>query len=223
MIRDEMNMKRGEKMEGKKGRRIGLTIAATTLALLFCVILSASTVGATTVKVDPATQDVTPGDPFSVNVRVEDVTYMAADQAKLNFDPSAMQATGIIEGDFLKTAGTTIGAGFEDIDNVNGHVIFGYSLLTPSIGVSGSGTLATINFNMDSAAAPGVYNLNLTDVMLADGDGDTMTVDEITNGTVNTRVPAAVPGLSGTGFVVAIGLLAVVLAISVGATRRRRK
>ena len=232
MIRDEMNMKRGEKMEVKKmemkkGRRIGLTIAATTLALLFCVILSASTVGATTVKVDPATQDVTPGDAFSVNVSVEDVTYMGADQATLNFDQGVMSVTGVTEGDFLKTGGGTVGAGMEIIDNVTGKVTFFYSLTGgPGIGVNGSGTLATIYFDTDSAAAPGVYNLDLTDVMLADGDGNEMPEREISNGTINIKAPAppaAVPGLSGTGFIAAIGLLAVVLAISVSATRKRRK
>ena len=209
-----------------KGRRIGMATVAT-LALLLLLALSTTTAGAamTTVKVDPATQEVMAGDPFSVNVTVENVVHMGADQARLNFDPTAMTATGITEGDFLKTGGATIGAGMEDIDNVNGSVTFFYALTTQGAGVNGSGTLATIDFTANPAAA-GVYPLNLTDVMLADGHGYVITVDGISNGTVVIKAgapPAAVPGLSGTGFVVAIGLLAVVLAISVSAKRRLRK
>ena len=212
-------------MKAKGGRRIGI-VAIAPVALLLLLILSATTAGATTVKVDPATQDVIPGDAFSVNVTVENVTYMAADQATLNFDPSAMQATVIVEGDFLKSAGTTLGAGMEVIDNVNGSVTFFYALTTPGVGVTGSGTLATINFDTNPLAAAGVYSLNLTDVMLADGDGNVIAVDEISNGTVNIKapaLPAAVPVLSGIGLIALIGLLAVVLAISVSAIRRRRK
>jgi len=163
-------------------RRAGSIIMGVLvfLGLVFAV----SAVDATVVKVDPPSQTVRSGDEFSVNVTVEDVTYMAADQVTLNFDPSAMQATVIVEGDFLKSAGTTLGAGFETIDNNIGFVTFAYTLMTPGVGVNGSGTLATVNFNTDPSAAAGVYNLNLTDVLLADGDGNTMTVDAISNGTV---------------------------------------
>ena len=87
-----------------KGRRTGI-VAIAAVALLFLLALSATTIaGATTIKVDPATQDVTAGDPFSGNVVVENVTNMGADQATLNFDPSAMSVSGVTEGNFLKSA-----------------------------------------------------------------------------------------------------------------------
>lgn len=210
-----MNMKGGEKVSVKKGRRIGLTVVA--LALFVCVTLSATTIaGATEVKVVPADQTVTAGQSFSVNVVVVDVTFMAADQAVLNFDPSAMQATGIVEGNFLKSAGAT--TAIEKIYNAN--ATFSYALNDPNVYVNGTGTLATINFDTKLATTPGKYNLNLTKVKLLDNKTEVITVYTISNGTVTIN-PAPVPGLSGTGMVVAIGVLAIVLAMS--AMRKRRK
>ena len=215
-------------MEIKKGMKKNcLTATAAALVLLFLLTLSATTAGAaTTVKVDPATQDVTAGDPFSVNVSVENVTYMNADGATLNFDPTAMIVLpdGIVEGNFLKGCpgggGTT---SLEKVDNTNGTATFGYSLANSSgVGVDGNGTLATINFKTNPAAAAGVYNLNLTEVQLSDGNGTQIAVDEILNGTVTINARAAAPGLSGIGMMTLIGVLAVVLAVSVGATRKRR-
>ena len=217
-----MNMKGGEKMEIKKRRGIGLTVVGLTL--LFCVISTITLAGAAVVEVVPADQTVTAGESFSVDVRVKDVTYMAADEVHLSFDPSVMSvpALGVTEGGFLKTGGTTYTApGTPVIDNTTGFLKFAYLLKTPQTGVDGSGILATINFNTDPAATPGTYPLNLTTVKLRDGDNNPITVDEINNGTVTILQPAPVPGLSGTSMVAVIGVLAIVLAIS--AMRKRRK
>jgi len=211
-------------MEIKRRRGIGLTVVALTL--LFCVISTITLAGANggpVVEVVPADQTVTAGQSFSVDVRVKDVTYMGADQAVLNFDHDAMQATGIVEGNWLKTCpggeGTII---VEEIDNTNGTVTFLYALINSSAcSRSGDGILATINFDTDPAAAPGKYPLNLTKVKLKDRYGDTIPDVSKSNGTVTIIQP--VPGLSGTGMVAVIGVLAIVLAISVGTMRKRRK
>ena len=212
--------------EEKKGkRRIGLP-AVVALALFVCVTLSATTIaGATVVKVVPADQTVTAGQSFSVNVVVEGVTNMAMADADLNFDSGVMQVPlvgGIVEGSWLKNlAGGGGTVAVENIDNTNGIVTFSYSLINPGVGATGSGVLATINFDTKLAATPGKYNLNLTNVLLTDGSGEDIAVDTISNGTVTIN-PAPVPGLSGTGMVVAIGVLAIVLAIS-SVGRKRRK
>jgi hypothetical protein len=157
------------------------------LSLIFTV----SAVEATVVKVDPASQTVTPGESFSVNVRVEDVTYMGAHGASLNFEPSAMSVTSVIEGDFLKTAGATLP--LTNIDNTAGTATFCYSLMTPGVGVDGSGVLATINFNINPAAED-VYNLDLTNVELFNGAGDEITGASIINGLVTIEPePTATP------------------------------
>ena len=168
-------------MKLKTGMRVSvIVLVVLSLSMVFAV----SAVDATVVRVDPASQTVSAGDSFSVNVRVEDVTYMAMADADLNFEQNAMQATDIIEGDFLKSVpggGGTLKV--EIKDNTNGIVTFGYALMKPGVGAYGSGTLATINFNTNPAVE-GVFNLNLTNVVLLDGDGNEITVDEIISGKV---------------------------------------
>lgn len=205
----------------RKERRIGI-ITAATLALLFLLALSATTTaGATAVKVDPATQSVTPGDEFSVSVIIEGVTDMGMDQAVLNFDPSVMQVSGIIGGELLNSGGNTVP--IEIIDNMTGRVTFAYALTTGS--VSGSGTLATINFDTSPSAVEDVYNLKLTEVALANSIGDPIVVDEVSKGTVTIggAGPAPpTPGFSVIEVVVAIGILAVVFVIRDRENRRRK-
>ena len=134
----------------------------------------------TKVKVEPASQTVSPGQNFSVNVTVENVTNMNADGATLHFNATAMQATDIIEGEFLKTGGPTFP--IEEINNTAGTATFAYSLGAGS-SVNGFGVLATIEFTAN-ASVEGMFNLNLTGVVLADGDGGGIDV-ELFNGTVN--------------------------------------
>jgi hypothetical protein len=175
---------------------------------------------ATVVKLEPTTQNVTAGQSFSVDVRVEGVTYMGAEEADLKFDPDAMQATEIIEGDFLNSvAGGGGTLAIEDIDNTNGIVTFSYSLMKPGVGASGSGVLATITFNTTSAAG-GEYTFDLTTVLLLDGDGHEITVDDVSGSKVKIQ-PVPSPR-SGTGMVAAISILAIAFAIS-SAMRKRRK
>ena len=193
-------------MKHEKALKAGIKVNIIVVAIFFSIVFAVSAVDATdvVVKVNPASQTVTPGDSFNVNVRVESVTYMAADQATLNFDPGAMSVSSVTEGDFLKSAGTTIGAGMEIIDNDNGKVTFFYSLFAQYVGVDGSGTLTTIYFDTD-ASAEGIFDLELTDVLLGDGDGNEITADAISNETVTISSltpaidtgPGTYPGIFG--------------------------
>jgi hypothetical protein len=159
------------------------------IVVFISLIFAVSAVDAATVKVDPASQTVAAGDAFHVTVTVEDVTNMKADQAVLNFDPSVMHVTGVAEGDFLKTGGSTIGLG--TWDNTAGTATFGYSLTgdpgtwTP---VGGGGTLATIEFEIYPDAPAGIYDLRLTDVVLIDAKHD-----EISTGISNDVVTILSP------------------------------
>ena len=146
------------------------------------VLVMMASAGATVVRVDPESQTVAAGDVFHVNVIVEDVTNIKADQAVLNFDPGVMNVTGVTEGNFLKkTGGNTIGLG--TWDNTAGTATFGYSLTGTWIPVGGSGTLATIEFETCPDALAGAYDLNLTNVVLIDANNDEIPT-EIFNGMV---------------------------------------
>ena len=170
IIKEEVRKRKGgeikEKMEKKKASMIWI-------AVVLVLIGAVSAVDATTVSVEPATQVIIPGDSFSVDVYVTNVTNMAADGAILHFDPTAMQATGI-------TAGVIDTFPIEQIDNVTGTVTFGYALMTGSY--TGSGPLATIDFDTN-ASAECWFDLTLTDVELYDSD-----VQLIPTGVVNGTV-----------------------------------
>jgi len=172
---------------------IALTLTIVALWLFLASITTNTTVAAetptaavtvVTVKVDPSTQVVvTAGTPFSVDVIVENVTEMGAGQATLHFEPNTMSVSQVTEGDFLKSAGTTLGAGLENINNANGRVTFFYCLTKQGSGITGSGTLATVSFTTDPSSASGMFNLSLTDTMLVNGTGSLIPVDTIANGT----------------------------------------
>ena len=184
---------------------IGIIGLAVFLSLLFAV----STVDATAVKIDPASQTVLPGESFSVNVIVEDVDLsMRANQVYLWFDPNAMQATGIIEGDFLKSGGHTWG--MDRVNNTEGSVKFSYTLVE-KIDVTGSGVIATIKFNTNEE---GTFDLSLTDVTIIDASNAEVPVDAISNGTVTiTGGQTPIPGFNGIDVITGIGIVAIVFAI----------
>jgi uncharacterized protein (DUF58 family) len=97
-------------------------VAILTFTLLLglnAVTPSALGAGPAQVKVTPLNQSILAGNTLSVNVTVENVTAMGADQATLRFDPRAMNVSQITEGAFLKAAGSTVGAGVEIINNTD--------------------------------------------------------------------------------------------------------
>ena len=218
------NMKIEAKIMG-----IGIGIA---VLLLFSVV---SPIDAAVVGVEPTSQTIRPGENFVVSITIENIMDMNADQATLNFNPGAMQATGIVEGEFLKSGGTTIP--IKIIDNTTGQATFAYALTTGS--VSGSGTLTTINFDTNPSAEKGVFNLDLTDIMLANTIGDTIVIDKISNGTVTIMgepiataaatatavatttptatitstppAPAPIPGFTVIGVLTSIGIVTIII------------
>jgi hypothetical protein len=184
------------------------------------VLLVMASAGATEVKVDLASQTVAAGDAFHVNITVEDVANMRADQAVLNFNPGVMYVTDVIEGDFLKTGGNTLDA--SGWDNTAGTATLSYALTGTWTPVGGGGTLATIEFETYPDAPGGTHDLSLTDVVLIDAnDPPEEILTGVTSGTITIPKPIVpVPVLSGIGMIVLIGMLAIV-AISV--TKRRRE
>ena len=198
----------------KEMKMRNMVIGATVTALLLLWLVTVGFAGATVVKIEPATQSVSPGEGFSVDVTIEDITDMAANGAILHFEPNAIQATSIIEGDFLKRSGTTLPV--EIIDNTAGTVTFAYALSTGSVG--GSGPLATIQFTA-AASAEGTFDMDLTDVELYDSNLN-LIPKEVINGTVaiGGAGPAPpTPGFSVIEVVAVIGILAILFVI-----RRRR-
>ena len=174
--------------------KIKASVILIGIAVFLVLIAAVSTVDATAVKVVPANQTVHAGENFSVNITIENVTNMKSDQARLYFEPNVMNATEIIEGNFLKTGGATLPV--EIINNTEGTAGFAYTLLSGGSPVTGSGVLVTIKFNT-SEEAGGTYDLYLTDVVINTTAGK-VTVD-VYNGTVKILTPPSPTPVFDTG------------------------
>ena len=187
--------------------------------VLVLMMVAAGASGATEVRVDPASQTRLAGDSFHVDIVVVDVDDLKGDAAILNFEPSVMQVTGITEGAFLETGGST--QPIVSWNNTAGTATFAYSLGTGTwTTVNGNGILATIEFDIYPGAPADTYDLTLTNVALGNASNVLMPTD-VVNGTVTIEGIVPVPALSGIGMIVLTGMLAIVLAISV--TKRRRE
>jgi hypothetical protein len=145
--------------------------------------------GSTRVFLDPQTQTVDAiGNSFTINVRIADVSNLYGYDFKLFYDSTVMNGTKALKGSFLESSGTTI---FlvrnltDHYDSTQGFLWITCSLMGPSSGSSGSGVLATIQFN--SVAATGSTLLHLQDSALSDNTGSPIPHD-VANGTV-TIIP----------------------------------
>jgi hypothetical protein len=115
------------------------------------------------------------GDVFSVDVRISDVTDLFALQFDVGFDPAILSVLNVAEGGFLPGGGATFFLP-GTVDNALGSVAnIADSLLGALTGVSGSGTVATINFR---ALGPGDSPLVLSNLIVLDS-----TLLDITTGT----------------------------------------
>ena len=107
---------------------------------------------------------VSPGATFNLPVSITGVSDLYAFQFDVSYDPLVVQLMSINEGPFLPSAGTTsFVPGI--IDNVAGLATFtADTIIGFGPGVSGSGVLATLQFNMLSGSSA----LALSNVILLD-------------------------------------------------------
>ena len=89
------------------------------------------------------------GDTFILDIRAENVFDMAGWQFDVAFDPAALEAIDVSEGNFLKTGGTTLFQG-GTIDNAAGKIEGISAIRLSTQGVSGTGTLLQVTFKAKS-------------------------------------------------------------------------
>jgi hypothetical protein len=97
--------------------------------------------------VDPAIITKATGESLKVNISVTAAEYLYAWQANVSYNPAVLECVNVTEGEFLgiQPDGTF---GAKTIKNEKGWALFGWSTLGEYIGVSGSGTLATMEFDV---------------------------------------------------------------------------
>ena len=148
-----------------KKKVIRKSVLPTILALvLSMVIASMGTVSSTqttttTIYLDPPTINGTAigvNGTITVNINIRDAN-ISLWQVGLTFNPDVLNCTGFYEGEFLKSAGSTLPTS-GTINNTAGVITPHSSTLLAIVTASGDGRLAYVNFTV---IAPGFSDLHL--------------------------------------------------------------
>ena len=131
-------------------------------------------------------------DTFTLNIRAENISNLAGWQFDIVFDPAALEAIGVSEGDFLKTDGGTTFFHGGSIDNAAGKIEGLTAARLSSQGATGTGVLLQVTFKAKTA---GETQLTLQNFQFGSTTGDNIpagpheihfTVEEqLTTGDVN--------------------------------------
>ena|SRR5579872_428830 len=144
---------------------------------IFCSLFLANAVADPILSIQPPSTSVIAGSTFAVDVNISNVSDLFAFQFDINFTPGILSAISITEGSFLPSGGTTFFLP-GTIDNTGGSIAFNAdTLIGPIPGVSGSGTLAILDF---TALASGTSPISILNVGLLDS-----TLSPIPFGTVD--------------------------------------
>ena len=133
--------------------------------ILLGFIIPAGSQSSSRLYIDPPELDILVNQVFTVNLCIENATDLYAWEAKISFDSEIMNCTGVYEGPFLYEFGPTIWSW--TIDNQNGTIHLGVSLIGSAPPVYGSGILAYINF---TCIGYGISSLHLYDTKLLDSN-----------------------------------------------------
>ena len=132
------------------------------LAAVILAAMATTAASAATLSLVPSTTSPAVGGVVSFNVLVSGITDLYGFQYSLNFNPAVFKAVSGTEGSFLAAGGSTYFSP-GTIDNTAGKISFVFdTLLGPTTGVSGSGVLETLSFNV---AATGSSTFTFSDVL----------------------------------------------------------
>ena len=108
-------------------------------------------------------------DTFALNIRAENVTDLAGWQFDIAFDPTALEAIDVSEGDFLKTGGSTTFFQRGSINNAAGKITGLNAARLSAQGATGTGSLLQVNFKAKSG---GETKLELQNFQFGSVTGD---------------------------------------------------
>ena len=91
------------------------------------------------------------GDTFTLDIRAENIFDMAGWQFDIAFDPAALEAVAVTEGEFLKINGGTTFFQSGSIDNARGKITGLSAARLSTQGVAGTGVLIQVRFKAKSA------------------------------------------------------------------------
>jgi hypothetical protein len=143
----------------KKGLR-SLLLILTPLLIAALARTDASAATIAKIRVDPPIVYKAVGQSLKVDIIVEDVVDLYSWQVNMTFDPDVLTFVNVTEGDFL--ANQPEGTDGPYITQGIGWTLFMLSTYGAYAGVSGTGTLGTVEFNVEGT---GESVLNITSSM----------------------------------------------------------
>lgn len=120
-----------------------------------------------TITVQPSTTSTIPGQTFTVDIAISNVTNLYSFQFDLVFTPGSVNPVSVGEGPFLPSGGSTVfvpgTAGAGTLRSTAG------TLAGPLLSATGGGVLATVTFTANSSGpiAIGIANVILLDIALS--------------------------------------------------------
>ena len=150
----------------------GKTVSILLIAVFFASLIAnigfvQPAVGDTTIAVEPSNVKAYPGEYFTTDITIEHAENVYAWEVRLTYPPyrSVLAPTAIQEGPWLAQGGMTYFA--ENDKPFDGVYLFGSTLLGPMAGVSGSGVLATITWNvLDAGEGPLTIETSLVEYVM---------------------------------------------------------
>ena len=134
----------------------------------FAMLVAVGSASETAISVEPSYLKVSPDEEFTVNITVDpDDVEIGCAQYALHFNNNVLKALVQIQGQFLSQDGVSTMVVRDNINNSIGKVEYGEIRLgDPDVigGVTTPGILATVTFR---ALEPGMYNLSLDFVQIA--------------------------------------------------------
>ncbi len=149
-----------------RGKYRFLTSPILILSLIMVMTASMGPVAAnpTTLYVDPSSiidTGLVSGSNFTTNINVNDVTDLAGFEFYLNYTTAVLSATEITLGPFFPSNSVIL---HEETNDTLGYVRYVVNVPSGSLGINGSGTLATINFTVESTGETSL-DLCLTEML----------------------------------------------------------
>ena len=178
-------------------------------AKAFCLVLlfglfARPGVASPIVSIDPASNTVTAGSSFFLDIDITGVSDLFGFSFDLSYDPTLLAFNQITEGSVLPAAGATFFS--EGDSSVSGGITNIFDVVLGAVpGANGGGTLARINF---TALGAGTSTVSLSNLFMLDS-----TISEIGASTQNASVTATASTASpvpepGSLVLVGSGLLA---------------
>lgn len=159
---------------GKIGERrvtqIGLVSLVLLISVAFSVSAEAASISIEPGSIEAGSIEAEQGDTFTINIQVDtEGAEIYGAQYVLYFDSGILNATLQTQGDFLRQDGATTYVAANIINNTPGKLEYGESRMGVERGVTNSGTLASITFEVTGTS--GTSYFEFSNVILSDSDG----------------------------------------------------